>query len=328
MKTEDDGNMVMTIDQPSPTPWQRDGSSSLALEDLLTTHPELFPHFDQSFSGSSGRRPRALVPRCGRGDDVLVLSSFGYDVIGLDVSAAAVQEGIANQLQQEAKTKPFGPVCKTCGVHDPRRGRGSVAWVTGDFLDATTWKSASPSGSPFTTPTYTYDGTFDLVFDYGYICTLPISSRPEWASRMVSLVNPIGGRLICWEWPIDKPGPRGLQVDSEPPFSRPPTWFVYRAHLLYPGKEIPYEKDGDPPLRWCRAPGGFPGTISDVGSYRVKPEKHKLKQEQQKKRKAGVMNQEETGETEEEKVIGFNISVWGHANDEGVRELQRLALNT
>ena len=37
-----------------------------------------------------GQRRKALVPGCGRGVDVLLLASFGYDAYGLECSATAV----------------------------------------------------------------------------------------------------------------------------------------------------------------------------------------------------------------------------------------------
>ena len=56
-------------------PWDR-GRPSPALEDTLINHHDVV--------GSAlveGKRKKALVPGCGRGVDVLLLESYGYDVV-------------------------------------------------------------------------------------------------------------------------------------------------------------------------------------------------------------------------------------------------------
>src|SRR4051794_24490209 len=67
----------------SYTPWDR-GGPSLALADLLSSQlsspssQQLIPI--PSSQDDDQKRKKALVPGCGRGHDVLLLSSFGYDV--------------------------------------------------------------------------------------------------------------------------------------------------------------------------------------------------------------------------------------------------------
>jgi SAM-dependent methyltransferase len=83
----------------------------------------------------------ALVPGCGRGHDVLLLSSFGYDVYGLDVSStalAAAKENVAKALAEG--------LYKTEGSK-----QGAITWLCQDFF-AEDWKDVK-------TP-------FDLIFDY------------------------------------------------------------------------------------------------------------------------------------------------------------------
>lgn len=41
-------------------------------------------------TGGTTRRKKALIPGCGRGYDVLLFASHGYDAYGLDVSQTAV----------------------------------------------------------------------------------------------------------------------------------------------------------------------------------------------------------------------------------------------
>jgi hypothetical protein len=120
------------------TPWDR-GEPSVALQDLLSTRPDLFPEADKP------ARPTALVPGCGRGYDVLLLSAFGYDVIGLDYSAVATREAIENE-QRVGGDDMYA-------AKRPGTDKGSVTWITGDFWDDA-WL------------VQTGKQDFDLIFDY------------------------------------------------------------------------------------------------------------------------------------------------------------------
>ncbi|KAI1119705.1 S-adenosyl-L-methionine-dependent methyltransferase, partial [Nemania abortiva] len=117
------------------TPWDR-GGPSMALYDLLKENPNgVIP------LPSESRPKTALVPGCGRGYDVLLLSSFGYDVYGLDVSSQALDAARENAEKALAEG-----LYKTEGSK-----RGAITWITQDFF-AEDWKDVK-------TP-------FDLIFDY------------------------------------------------------------------------------------------------------------------------------------------------------------------
>jgi hypothetical protein len=60
--------------------------------------------------------------------------------------------------------------------------------VVGDFFEA-------PLGAPF-----------ELIYDYTFLCALPLALRPRWAARMAALVRP-GGTLLCMVFPIITPPP-------------------------------------------------------------------------------------------------------------------------
>ena len=134
------------------TPWDRAGPS-LALHDLLHQRPDLIPPAQEHdyrhklLRDATGavEKKKALVPGCGRGHDVLLLSAWGYDVWGLDYSAAAKAQAIENQqrVEKEGKYKPID------GLE-----RGDIHWVTGDFFGEDWVKGAG------------LDGKFDLIFDY------------------------------------------------------------------------------------------------------------------------------------------------------------------
>lgn len=92
---------------------------------------------------ANGPPKRALVPGCGRGHDVLLLSSFGYDVYGLDVSSQALEE--AKENAEKALSEGLYEVEPLAGK------RGAINWTCQDFY-AEDWKDVP-------TP-------FDLIFDY------------------------------------------------------------------------------------------------------------------------------------------------------------------
>lgn len=127
------------------TPWDR-GTPSLALADLLTEQRSLFPPTPQTQT-----RPTALVPGCGRGYDVLLLSALGYDVTGLDSSSTS----LARAAEIEANSSKD----EVYAARDPSRGKGKVTWVKADFFDA---DAEGMKGK-----------VFDLVFDYTVRLPLP-----------------------------------------------------------------------------------------------------------------------------------------------------------
>jgi hypothetical protein len=118
-------------------PWDK-GVPSPALVDLLTERQDLFPSIP-------GRRRKALVAGCGRGYDVLLLSSFGYDAYGLEISSNALVE--ARKVEKEMAGK---------GEYETRSGvtAGKVTWLAGDFFRDDFLKDVDG------------DGKFDFFYDY------------------------------------------------------------------------------------------------------------------------------------------------------------------
>lgn len=194
-------------------PWDRAGPS-LALADLLLQRRDLVP----SVSASDSSRRTALVPGCGLGHDVRLLASFGYDVVGLDVSEAALD--VARKQQAEIDEEQQYPT--QGGVE-----RGSITWLAADFFSEDWAAGLGTDGS----------GKFDLIFDYTFLCALPLDLRPQWARRMSDLVHG-KGRLVCLEFPSGK-----ALREGGPPWGLSPE--VYEALLGAPGEPIAYDKDGD-----------------------------------------------------------------------------------
>jgi SAM-dependent methyltransferase len=118
----------------SVTPWDR-GQASDALRDLLTQRADLVPPV-----AKGERRKKALVPGCGRGHDVLLLASLGYDTVGLDLSHGAINAAEENERAVVSN-----------GSSDETRGK--VRWVVGDFFEDGFLEEGGVQ-------------EFDLIFDY------------------------------------------------------------------------------------------------------------------------------------------------------------------
>jgi hypothetical protein len=129
------------------TPWDR-GAPSPALLDTLLNWKEVIgnPVFE-------GRRKKALVPGCGRGVDVLLLSSFGYDAVGLEISPGAVEACHEFAAENESKYP----------ARDPKVGSGKRQFVLGDFY-SNDWKKEVGMAE---------NETFDLIYDYTVSIPLP-----------------------------------------------------------------------------------------------------------------------------------------------------------
>ena len=128
-------------------PWDK-GFPNPALVDLLDQGHSLIGTATVE-EGGKQRRKKALVPGCGRGYDVLLLASRGYDAYGLEYSATAVE-----QCEQEAKEH-----VDKYPVKGPGLGNGNVQFVGGDFFK-NDWLAKAG-----------VEGKFDLIYDYTVIVT-------------------------------------------------------------------------------------------------------------------------------------------------------------
>lgn len=124
-------------------PWDR-GMPNPALVDTLTDRQDLLGSCWTEDALGKKRRKTAVVPGCGKGYDVLLLSSFGYDAFGLEVSGTAVKRCYEEQ-------KAFGDKYP---VRDESAGAGTVTFMVGDFF-GTDWVRNIEG-----------DGKVDLIYDY------------------------------------------------------------------------------------------------------------------------------------------------------------------
>lgn len=124
-------------------PWDR-GMPNPALEDVLADRQDLIGSCFKQGPDGEKQRKKALVPGCGRGYDVLLLASFGYDAYGLEVSEKAVELCV-----QEQKTKG-----QEYPARDESVGSGSATFMQGDFF-SDEWAREIQGGA-----------IFDLIYDY------------------------------------------------------------------------------------------------------------------------------------------------------------------
>jgi hypothetical protein len=69
-----------------------------------------------------------------------------------------------------------------------------------------------------------------------FLAALPLVLRSAWSKRCAELLSP-KGRLVCLEFPRDKPASAG-----GPPWALPSK--IYMAHLSRPGEALPYSEEG------------------------------------------------------------------------------------
>lgn len=194
------------------TPWDRSAPNP-ALIDALNERSDIL---GSSTQNGEMRRKKALIPGCGRGYDVLLFASHGYDAYGLDISQTAVEacrELDAEQGKDDARYP----------LKDTTTSRGSRNFLVADFFNDHL-------------SSHTDGGGFDVIYDFTFLCAIPPGLRPQWAKRMSELLAP-DGSLICLEFPLAKPPkaggpPHGLSSE------------LYMQLFKQPGREVSYAEDG------------------------------------------------------------------------------------
>eukprot|EP00916_Digyalum_oweni_P019305 GHVL01032141.1.p2 GENE.GHVL01032141.1~~GHVL01032141.1.p2 ORF type:complete len:259 (-),score=89.62 GHVL01032141.1:1568-2278(-) len=103
-----------------------------------------------------------LIPGCGRGYDLVELSTPDRTVIGLEISETAAQ------------------ICEEY-IKNKMRGPGGV--IIDDFF------------------TYSPKFKFDVIYDYTFFCAIHPNMRIKWSNKIFELINP-GGLLVTVIYPI------------------------------------------------------------------------------------------------------------------------------
>lgn len=139
-------------------PWDR-GFPNPALEDTLTERRSTIGAPVTRDGQGNVQRKKALVPGCGRGVDILLLASFGYDAYGLECSPDAVEACKQEQAKNGDKYR----------VRDAEIGQGKISFVFGDFFKDDWLEGLGLSRN-----------SFDLIYDYTVCAVLAVSVlRPK-----------------------------------------------------------------------------------------------------------------------------------------------------
>jgi SAM-dependent methyltransferase len=153
---------------------------------------------------AASRAPsRALVPGCGRGYDVTALTALFHTVVGLDISASAVA---AAREQHAAAAAAAAAAVATAAGNDRLRLQGAAA-ADAAAPAAPAAPDGRGAGAVFETGDFfgSFEsgeaGSFDLLFDYTFLCTLRPERRHLWAKRARQLLRP-GGELVAAVFPI------------------------------------------------------------------------------------------------------------------------------
>lgn len=170
--TADDGTKWAALwDRGDFLPWDR-SMPNPALEDVLTDRRDLLGLPLIRDGSDDGTRKQAFVPGCGKGYDVLLLASFGYDAYGLEISESAVKQCLKEQTENGHKYP----------VRDEGIGAGKATFVQGDFFQ-----------SDWLRPDVSTHGKFDLIYDH--TVSFPIALPLLW---LVQILHPrlMMGRVV------------------------------------------------------------------------------------------------------------------------------------
>ena len=122
------------------------GVPNPALVDILKDRHDLIGDCFMQTERDGRVRKKALVPGCGRGYDVLLLASFGYDAYGLEISETAVKRC---KEEQEKNGHKFS-------IQDNAKGGGSINFIHGDFFVSKPIQLGDASELK----------SFELIYDY------------------------------------------------------------------------------------------------------------------------------------------------------------------
>lgn len=106
--------------------------------EALQTRPELF---GSAFKDNDKKQRRTvLVPGCGRGYDVSLFASYGFNAVGLDISPTSTEE--ARKIQNDIDLEFRYP------VQDASAGRGEARFITGDFFGQSGFAPSASKPTP------------------------------------------------------------------------------------------------------------------------------------------------------------------------------------
>ncbi|MGJ3249323.1 MAG: thiopurine S-methyltransferase [Elainellaceae cyanobacterium] len=118
---------------------------------------------------------RILLPLCGMTLDISWLLSQGFRVVGIELSAFAVNE-LFKELGLEPKIAPIGNL-----LH---YSSNDIDIFVGDIFDAS----------------HEYLGTINAIYDRAALVALPEETRQKYASHLINLTDGASQLLIVYEY--------------------------------------------------------------------------------------------------------------------------------
>ncbi|KAH9812746.1 S-adenosyl-L-methionine-dependent methyltransferase [Melampsora americana] len=159
--------------------WQKAWEMGITPWDRKKVQPGLIEVFEE-IDFSKFKDGKVLVAGCGRGYDVVFLSTQVGECYGWDISPKAVslaQEWLKTQSETNAE---------------------KIHFEVKDFFHSESSKMV-----------------FDLAYDYTFLCAILPSKRQEWSRRYSELIKK-GGKLITLIYPIDGDRPGGPPFSLDP----------------------------------------------------------------------------------------------------------------
>lgn len=151
------------------TPWDQNCPNP-ALVEALETRPWIAASPFRR-DGEAKTRKKVLVPGCGGGYDVQLFASYGFDAYGLDASAIAIEKA-EQHLREQGKEQTYR-------LQNIQYGRGVVRFLQADFFK-----------DGFVAETHAEEageGTFDVIYDYTFLCVSPFPPCSSWWDALTLL---------------------------------------------------------------------------------------------------------------------------------------------
>ena len=183
---------------------------------------EVNPHLKEHHDVLQERRkkPRILVPLCGKSLDIRWLATEAKEVIGVELVQKAIDDFYQEQAQHPQQTRREG---LTHYSHE------NVHLVCANIFDASSKRI----------------GFFDSIYDRAALVALPLAQRQKYADHCLSLLKPEGSILLIT---YDSPAPE----TQGPPFPIKegivPTLYKNATECTLLGEHL-QKKEDDPRLQ-------------------------------------------------------------------------------
>ena len=196
--------------------WETAWSEGVIPWDVGKVHPAVIDLIEKGKIKTlqKGNSLVALIPGCGAGYEARMLRNVaGYShVLGLDISSTAIDIARKGGVGAVKSAKD--------AFHEEKEEDNGISFKVGDF--------------------FTWQGSYDLIFDYLFFSALDVNRRESWAKSCGRLITPGSGRLVTLIFPLllstASPETQAKAASEGPPFTV--TLTDYRIVLEKEGFEL------------------------------------------------------------------------------------------